>query len=300
MRRNGSNSPLTRIGDRLLAGLPPRWLAVAERCGGGDPGLAGAGARLPWAETPIAGNMAETPDATTPGWEGLAAIAWADVPKAPSAMTSPGTGTSPRPQARRTGRRPGPSTTREQILAAARQSFARRGYDATSVNAVAAAAGVDPALVRRFFGSKEGLLNAALTAVMSPAERLAQLAAGSPGTLGERMIGYFFTVWEEPPNRDVMIGMIRSACTNEHAARLLQRFIAVQVLARLAGSIDDAEAQLRASMVGSQLVGLALVRHVVKIEPLASASPAALSALFGPTLQRYLTGDLNLPRTDTG
>lgn len=97
-----------------------------------------------------------------------------------------------------------------------------------------------------------------------------------------------------------MIGMIRSACTNEHAARLLQRFIAGQVLTRLAGSIDDAEAQLRASMVGSQLVGLALVRHVVKLEPLASASPAALSALFGPTLQRYLTGNLNLPWADTG
>jgi AcrR family transcriptional regulator len=214
-------------------------------------------------------------------------------------MTGPRPGVNPPRQRRRTGRRPGPSTTREQILAAARESFARRGYDATSVNAVAAKAGVDPALVRRFFGSKEGLLNAVLTVAMSPAERLTQVAAGAPGTLGERMIGYFFAVWEQPPNRDVMIGMIRSACTNQHAARLLQRFIAGEVLTRLAGTVEDTEAQLRAAMAGSQLVGLAFVRHVVKLEPLASAPPATLSALFGPTLQHYLTGDLNLPVPDT-
>jgi Tetracyclin repressor-like, C-terminal domain len=124
---------------------------------------------------------------------------------------------------------------------------------------------------------------------------LAQVTTGSTGTLGERMIGYFFSVWEEPPHREVMIGMIRSACTNDRAARLLQRFISGQILTQLAGTLDDTEAQLRASMAGSQLVGLALVRHVVKIEPLASATPATLSALFGPVLQHYLTGNLNLP-----
>lgn len=208
-------------------------------------------------------------------------------------MTGADPGASPRTHPRRTGRRPGPSTTRQQILAAARESFAQRGYDATSVQAVAAKAGVDPALVRRFFGSKEGLLTAALTLAMSPAERLAQATAGSPETLGERMIGYFFSVWEEPPHRDVMVGMIRSACTNDRAASLLQRFIAGEILTRLADTVDGTEARLRASMAGSQLVGLALVRHVVKIEPLASASPTMLSSLFGPVIQHYLTGDLN-------
>jgi AcrR family transcriptional regulator len=200
----------------------------------------------------------------------------------------------------RTGRRPGPSTTREEILAAARDSFARRGYDATSLRRVAAEAGVDPALVRRFFGSKEGLLVAALAFVMSPAERLAHLIEADPGRLGERMIRYFLSVWEESPNREVMIGMIRSACTSERGAKLLRNFIAGEVIARLAGALDDldeAERQLRAGLVGSQLVGLALVRYVVEIEPLASASPATLSAVVGPSLQRYLTGTLDLPAT---
>jgi AcrR family transcriptional regulator len=163
------------------------------------------------------------------------------------------------------------------------------------VKAVAAKARVDPAIVRRSFGSKEGLLTAALTVAMSPTERLAQATTGRADTLGEWIIGYFFSVWEEPPHRDVMIGMIRSACTNERAARLLQRYIAGQILTRLAGTLNDAEAQFRASMAGSQLVGLALVRHVVKIEPLASAPPATLSALFRPAIQHYLTGNLNLP-----
>jgi len=197
-------------------------------------------------------------------------------------------------EARRTGRRPGPSTTREEILAAARESFAKRGYDATSLRRVAADAGVDPALVRRFFGSKEGLLVAALTVTMSPGERLAQAVEGDPGRLGERMVGYFLSVWEESPNREVMIGIIRSACSNERGATLLRNFIAGEVIARLAGALDARERQLRAGLVGSQLVGLALVRYVVKIEPLASASAATLSATVGPTLQRYLTGNLDL------
>jgi AcrR family transcriptional regulator len=208
---------------------------------------------------------------------------------------SSGRPTNAKPERRRTGRRPGPSTTREAILAAARDSFATRGYDGTSVRGVASKAGVDPALVRRFFGSKEGLLVAALTVAMSPDERLARIVAGDPEGLGEHLIGYFLSVWEEPPNRDVMIGMVRSACTNERAATLLRNFIAGQVLARLAGALDEREARLRAGLVGSQLVGLAMVRYVVKVEPLASASPDELRRLVAPTLQRYLTGPLDLP-----
>jgi AcrR family transcriptional regulator len=199
----------------------------------------------------------------------------------------------PRPQRRRTGRRPGPSTTREQIVAAARESFAERGYDATSLRAVALKARVDPALVARFFGSKENLLTAALEETMRPAEELAGTLEGDLDTLGERMIDYMLKVWEEPPGREVMVGMIRSACTNERAAEILRDFISAQVLARLGSKLDPVEAQLRASLVGSQIVGLALYRYVVQIEPLSSAPPETLSAIFGPTLQRYLTDDVS-------
>src|SRR2546423_1017453 len=121
------------------------------------------------------------------------------------------------PVPRRTGRRPGPSTTREQILVAARTSFAKRGYDATSVRSIAAAAGVDPALVRRFFGSKEDLLVAALKDAMRPDEQLDDVVAGDLDRLGERMITYMLGVWERPQNREVLVGMIRSACANQRS-----------------------------------------------------------------------------------
>ena len=198
----------------------------------------------------------------------------------------------PRRTGRRTGRRPGPSTTREDIVAAARESFAEHGFDGTSVRRVATRAGVDPALVRRFFGSKEGLMLAALDVAMAPGTRLAEVVRTDPARLGEHVVAYMLSVWEEPPNRDVMVGMIRAACTNRRAAELLREYIAGQVLARLAGTVDDAGAGLRASLVGSQIVGVAFYRYVVGIEPLASAPPETLAATVGPTLQRYLTGDL--------
>ena len=129
--------------------------------------------------------------------------------------TAPDETGASRAPGQRTGRRPGRSATRDAILSAARDSFAERGYDRTSVRAVAAATDVDPALVRRFFGRKEGLLVAALTVAMGPQQRLPDALHGDLDTLGGRMIDYFLTVWDEPPHRDVLIGMIRSACTNQ-------------------------------------------------------------------------------------
>jgi AcrR family transcriptional regulator len=193
------------------------------------------------------------------------------------------------------GRRPGVSTTREQILTAARGSFARRGFDGTSMRSVAATAGVDPALVRRFFGTKEDLLVAAMTAAMSPDDRLEAALAQGHGELGERLVDYFLTVWDEDPNQSVMLGMLRSAVTNERAAELLRRFIVGQILTRLAQVLDGREPERRAALIASQLVGLAIVRYVVRIEPLASASAEELRRLIGPTLQHYLTGPLDPP-----
>jgi AcrR family transcriptional regulator len=177
-------------------------------------------------------------------------------------------------------------------VAAARESFAKQGYDATSLRGIATKAGVDPALVRRFFGSKENLLVEALKGVMSPEGRLAGVLADDPDRLGERLVGYMFSVWEKSPNREILVGMIRSACTNARGARLLRDFISGEILARIGAGLDPEEAKLRASLVGSQIVGLALCRYVVKIEPIASASPEMLTATYAPVIQGYLTGPL--------
>jgi AcrR family transcriptional regulator len=195
----------------------------------------------------------------------------------------------------RTGRRPGPSTTRDDILVAARASFAELGYDRTSVRAIAARAGVDPALVHRFFGSKDDLLTAALAVAVRPAERIPAVMEGEPSALGERVVRYFLSVWEEPSSSEVMVGMLRSAATNEQAARLMRDFLSNEVLARVAAPLEGEAAALRATLMSSQLLGLATIRYILRIEPLASASVETVVAALAPTLQRYLAGELGLP-----
>jgi AcrR family transcriptional regulator len=199
------------------------------------------------------------------------------------------------PTRARTGRRPGPSTTRSDILTAARASFAQLGYDATSVRGIAARAGVDPALVHRFFGSKDGVLVAALSVDMQPAERIPELMAGDPDALGERIVGYFLGVWEGSESGEVLVAMLRAAMTSERAAALLREFIGSQVLSRVAEALGAEDAQLRATLMSSQLLGIAMLRYILRFEPLASAPPEAIVAAYAPTLQRYLTEPLHLP-----
>jgi len=209
-------------------------------------------------------------------------------------VTSRRTNSEGGPRGERTGRRPGPSTTRKEILGAARASFAAFGYDRTTIRGVAADAGVDPALVHRFFGSKDELFAAALANAMTPGERIPELLEGDVGQLGERITRYFLSVWEAQPSRDVLIGMLRSAATNEHAATVMREFFSQEVLGRMAPSLG-ADARLRTTLVNSQLLGIAVSRYVLRIEPLASASPETIVAAYAPTLQRYLTGELELP-----
>jgi AcrR family transcriptional regulator len=200
----------------------------------------------------------------------------------------------PTQQRIRTGRRPGPSTTRADILEAARASFAELGYDRTSVRGVAARAGVDPALVHRFYGSKDDLLAAALTVALNPGERIPELMEGDVGALGERVVGYFLSVWEQSPSREVLIGMLRSAATNERAAAQLRQFFGREVLGRIAARLGHEDAELRATLAGSQLLGLAMARYIIRFDPIASAEPQTIVATIAPALQRYLTEELEL------
>jgi AcrR family transcriptional regulator len=199
----------------------------------------------------------------------------------------------PEQQPRRMGRRPGPTRTREQILAAARASFAKRGYEGTSLRAVAISAGVDPALVRRFFGSKEQLLVAAMRDALLVAEQLDEVFAGRRDKLGARIVDYTLKLWDRPRNREVLLAMARTATTNPRGAKLLRDFIGGEILKRMADKLDPAEVPLRASLVGSQMIGLIVYRYILKLEPLASASDEELIAAFAPTLQRYLTGKVS-------
>lgn len=195
----------------------------------------------------------------------------------------------------RTGRRPGRQDTREAILAAARAAFAEKGFDGASIRHIAGTAGVDPALVHHYFGAKDQLFVAAMDFPLDPAKILPQVAAGGIDGLGERLVRMFLTIWDGPAGA-AGVALVRSAVRSDLAAKLLREFLTTQVLRRALDhvDIDPAEVPTRGNLVASQLIGLAMMRYVIKLEPLAGAEPEAVVAAVGPNLQRYLEQPIKL------
>jgi AcrR family transcriptional regulator len=197
---------------------------------------------------------------------------------------------------RRTGRRPGRHDTREDILAAARDRFADYGYDGASVRQIATSAGVDPALVYHYFGTKESLFRAAIGAPIDPAAVFPRIWAGDPAELGERIVRTFLGVWEDPTTGPAIRATVRSAVANDRAARLLREFFATQVVRRIVHELGmdgtPEEGAVRSSLVASQLFGVALARYVLQLPPLADLPVETVVTAVAPTVQRYLTGDL--------
>ena len=207
-------------------------------------------------------------------------------------MTGP-----PRRTRSRTGRRSGDSGSKAAILNAARVQFAEYGYNGATIRGIAAAARVDPALVHHFYGSKEKLFAAAMELPVTPSEAItAALARRQPGSsLGTHMVRSALALWESADMRGSFQAMLRSALTSEQAAASLRDFMAEAILGTLASVADDANPDLtsfRAALVGSQMLGLAVSRYVLRLGPVADASPDELAAAIGPAVDRYLTGDI--------
>jgi AcrR family transcriptional regulator len=194
----------------------------------------------------------------------------------------------------RTGRRPGKSVTRESILEAARGAFAQAGYDRATIREIAAAAGVDPALVHHYFRDKEALFVAAMELPFDPDMILAALTDGEPERTGERVASLLLLLWDNTETRNPLIALVRSAVSHEDAARMLREFLAAAIFTRVAKELGMPDARLRASLVVSQIIGLVIARYIVRVEPLASVPRATLVAAIAPTIQRYLTGDLGV------
>jgi AcrR family transcriptional regulator len=191
----------------------------------------------------------------------------------------------------RTGRRPGPSSSRGAILAAARRRFAAAGYDAASLRAIAADAGVDPAVVVHFFGSKEGLFRAAVGWPFDPARVAAELTGPGPARVSERLARAFIGFWEDPATHTPLLALLRSAMTHEDSAGLLREFVVRQLFSQVTGLLDGPRVELRVDLASAQLIGLAVLRYALRIEPLASAAADELVAWLTPALARYLEPD---------
>jgi AcrR family transcriptional regulator len=194
---------------------------------------------------------------------------------------------------RRTGRRPGNPDTREAILSAARNAFAEKGFDGASIRAIATGAGVDPALVHHYFGTKDKLFLASMNVPMDPVDLITEATTGDRDEIGVRFVRAFLTMWDGPRGA-AAVALLRSVVGTEWTTKLFREFIITQVLRRAVPKLglDPAEAHLRVTLAASHLVGLALARYVIKVEPLASAPTDTLVAAIGPAVQRYLTEDL--------
>ena len=194
---------------------------------------------------------------------------------------------------RRSGRRPGNQDTKQSILEAARLVFAEKGYDQASIRAIASQAKVDPALVHHYFGTKEKLFLESMNAPINPADLVPKALDGPREEAGERLVRLMLSVWDSPAGV-AAVAMLRSAMSNEWTARLLREFVVTQILRRAITELteDPTEAPMRAALVATQMAGLATVRYVLKIEPVASAPAEDLVAAIGPNVQRYLAGKL--------
>ncbi len=191
----------------------------------------------------------------------------------------------------RSGRRTGAGATKQAILQAAREDFHAQGYAGATMRSIAAGAGVDPALIHHYFESKRSLFVAAMQLPIDP-QRVVQAVTGEDrDRLGETLVRLFFSIWESP-DADPFIAVLRSAMTHEDAAVMLREMVSQEVIGPVAEALEVDNPELRTSLVGSHMAGLAMMRYIIRLEPLASADPHLLVEAVGPAVQRYLTEPL--------
>lgn len=177
--------------------------------------------------------------------------------------------------------------TRAAILEAARQLFAQRGPAATTVRDVAAAAGIDPALVIRYFGSKDELFLRAREFRL----QLPPIDTTDAVHVGDRLVRHFLDIWEGPRADMAMAVLLRSAASNEASAQQVQEIFTTQVMPFIAKLGTRSSAGRRAGLVATQLLGLALCRYVLRLPTVAHMKPEEIVKFVGPTIKRYALGE---------
>lgn len=189
------------------------------------------------------------------------------------------------------GPRPGGPNTRAEILAAAGDVFSRDGYARGSVRAVAREAGVDPALVRHYFDSKSELFVEAMRPPIDLAEHAARLAQGDPALVGTRVMTFFLGVWEDPVRGPRIVSLMRAALEHTEVTEFVRHLIVEDVIHKVASAVGAKDPARAAITAASQVFGLAMMRYVARMEPLASESPESLVARYGPIVTRLLRED---------
>ncbi|WP_214413257.1 TetR/AcrR family transcriptional regulator [Sphaerisporangium fuscum] len=190
---------------------------------------------------------------------------------------------------RRPGRRPGTADTRGEIVAAARKIFAEKGFDKATIRGIAREAGVDPALVHHYFDTKEGIFVAALQLPVDPTTAVPLILQGPREEIGERLVRFVLTLTSDPQAREPVMALMRSAMTNDQIVAMMREFITGAVLNRVVEALGIRPVRMEVAF--AQMIGVILMRYVLRLEPLASVDLDELVELLAPTIQRYLDGD---------
>jgi AcrR family transcriptional regulator len=199
----------------------------------------------------------------------------------------------------RRGRRSGNDHSREAILLAARKLFAEQGFDGTSLRQVAREASVDPAMVHHFFKGKDELFASSVELPADPEDVLAGVETLDPGARAEALICAVVRLWEGPAQAG-LVAFVRGTIGSKAKTALLRETVSRTILSRVMVGVQGPaeEVRLRGNLVATQVVGLMLLRYVIRLEPLASAGQEEVVRIVAPTIQRYLTGDLDTPNPD--
>lgn len=196
----------------------------------------------------------------------------------------------------RRGRREGTTESREHILSTARRLFAEHGFDGTSLRQIAREASVDPAMVHHFFNGKDELFALSVALPADPVQVLEGVDQYEPQHRAEAIVRAVLRLWESPAQHS-LVAFIRGTIGSKAKTLLLREVVTRTIISRIMAGVPGApeEVALRGNLVATQMVGIMLVRYVVKLEPLASATPEDVVRLVAPNVQHYLTGPLDLP-----
>ncbi|MEO6606804.1 MAG: TetR family transcriptional regulator [Aeromicrobium sp.] len=176
--------------------------------------------------------------------------------------------------------------TRQAILDAARTQFAAKGFGGASMRAIAAEAGVDASLISHYFGDKSQLLVATMQLPINPIEKIASVVEGGPDGMAERLLTTFLESWD--PHREVFSTLIRTTLGSDDGQAPMLQLARNILMTSLVGVLEGDDRELRASLIASQLIGMATMRYVVGLEPLASAPVEEVVGLYAPAMQRLI------------
>ncbi|MFD3040285.1 TetR/AcrR family transcriptional regulator [Mycolicibacterium senegalense] len=193
---------------------------------------------------------------------------------------------------KRPGRPAGPSDRRERILGSARELFARNGIDKTSIRAIAADAGVDAALVHHYFGTKTQLFAAAIHIPIDPMTVIGQLKQVPVEQIGHTLPSILLPLWDSEIGKG-FVATLRSILAGNDVS-LVRSFLQEVIIGEIGPRVDNppGSSRVRIQFVASQLVGVAMARYILELEPFATLPVEQIVETIAPTLQRYLTGDL--------